>query len=461
MLKTALIARETSAPYLTFTERHLHTLWAEQKYFKNLHTLEGDPIEVIFPGYWNRGKGPTFLKAHLRIGNREIRGNIEFHLSLLDRDLNPSDGVILRVFLWNNLAFTPKGRVPQVCLEPFLTISKSHLLKLIESELYPYKKFEETGRCEKEIFQSFTDEETLNLFKTAAFWRLEQKKTHFEKISIEREIQFALGVAQVLGYKQNVQAFSNIFLNLIKLSHLPEEALFTLSLSACGFFEDSYCKRWAKSDKYMNLKGYSMMLSFFTSLPAVKICLHQISPLNHPIRRLVYLAKFIASKDALSLYKRMSEIWESLHPIRQWNTLRDSLLNAIPDYQDPYWNKHFLFESESHSDSLPLLGVGTKLEILLHAFFPLLHDEIHRRNKPEEKEAFQAFYEFFPASLNSKTKYLTHRFFGNTSKGELLNRAVVQQGAFQIHRDYCTHYEANCEGCPFVDRYKKRTVTLH
>lgn len=71
---------ESKYPYLYWTERHLQVMWWEQKYFKNLKTRENLPIEIISPGIWNAEAGPDFLKAHLKIGDREIKGDIEIHL---------------------------------------------------------------------------------------------------------------------------------------------------------------------------------------------------------------------------------------------------------------------------------------------------------------------------------------------------------------------------------------------
>src|ERR1700761_5455772 len=68
---------ENVVPYPFLRERHLQAMWLEQKYFKNLTTTEGEAIIVLSPGIWNSEGGPDFLKAHLKIGHREIRGDVE------------------------------------------------------------------------------------------------------------------------------------------------------------------------------------------------------------------------------------------------------------------------------------------------------------------------------------------------------------------------------------------------
>src|SRR5947199_203311 len=73
------VIAERNQAYQYVTERHLQALWLEQKYFKGLMTADQNTIEVLSPGIWNLEAGPDFLKAHLKIGQREYFGDIEIH----------------------------------------------------------------------------------------------------------------------------------------------------------------------------------------------------------------------------------------------------------------------------------------------------------------------------------------------------------------------------------------------
>ena len=132
--------------------------------------------------------------------------------------------------------------------------------------------------------------------------------------------------------------------------------------------------------------------------------------------------------------------------------LLNLLEEAFPDYQDAYWNSHYLFEPHVTAQFLPMLGRDLKREIILNVMLPLLAEKL---GSPEEERAFKDFYAAFPAVKAGKAKYLLHRFFGNSSKGQLLDKAYHVQGAYQVHYDYCYHYEASCEGCPFVEDHAK------
>ena len=101
-----------------------------------------------------------------------------------------------------------------------------------------------------------------------------------------------------------------------------------------------------------------------------------------------------------------------------------------------------------------------KKRILINTILPILYQEILKNSKPQQLASFEMFFASIPPERNSKTKYLTHRFFGDNPKKQLLNKAMMEQGAYQIHNDYCQHYEASCRGCPFVQKWKKNIHLL-
>lgn len=455
------VAEKPAKDYLNFTERHLQAMWLEQKYFKNILTIDEQPVQVISPGIWNAEAGPDFLKAHIKIGDKEFLGDIEMHLrseswAQHGHHLDPRyNNVILHVAFWKSNApieiITPTKKViPQLYLEDFLTISSNRIIQLIDLDLYPYKKFIGSGRCAQSLFKTMPENETVNFFRNAASWRLLQKRRYLQAHVDNPQHLMAAGYAMALGYKNNSEAFLELFLRLQKLKPASEEELLAIGMLCCGFFEESYRKKWGESEKYNRL--HSIVKD--RNHPPVKLVLNQIRPLNHPIRRLVALVKLISDPLHTKLFFLMSASWEQFWPTKQkprilWEQLRDHL----PTYADEYWNSHYTFENMPRKEFLSLIGDNTKNEILINAFLPLLQESILERGHAKEMEAFENFYSTLPASDTGKTRYLIHRFFGDTPKGGVLNKADVEQGAYQLHKDFCLHYEASCVGCPFVERY--------
>jgi len=449
------------------TERHLQAIWLEQKYFKNLTTPDGQTIEVISPGIWNAEAGPDFRKALIKINSVEMRGDIEIHLSdenwhyhqhHLDKRYND---VVLHVSLWEpktaKTLTTSDGRpLVQTYLENCLTISHNRLIKLIDLDLYPYKKFLGSGRCSQSLFRSLPEARIICFFQNAAHWRLAQKRSFLKEHLVDPAWLLAGGIAMALGYKNNALAFLELFTKLVQFIDRGEKTILALCLGMCGFFENRYFTQWLKSEVYLQLYETWVNLKIREPLES-KLVLCNTRPLNHPVRRLAWLSKFICDPTATTLYNTLCKTWQSHWPElkgpKNHPCLRKKLFGLLPGYQDTYWNSHYNFECESRDEFLPLIGEDLKKIIMINAFFPLLQEEIHKRSDPQEMEAFAAFYANWPAAKNSKTKYLVHRFFGDTPKGTVMDKAMMEQGAYQLHRDFCVHFEASCEGCPFVDRF--------
>src|SRR5882757_5470953 len=89
-------------------EQLLQFIWRFQ-YFNHqqLHTEDGEPLQIISPGTINTHQGPDFLDAGIRIGDTSWTGNIELHIHTSDwkkhahQDDKNYRNVILHV-VWEN-----------------------------------------------------------------------------------------------------------------------------------------------------------------------------------------------------------------------------------------------------------------------------------------------------------------------------------------------------------------------
>lgn len=449
---TLLCAAENKADYLYLTERHVQVMWLEQKYFKPISTSDGESIQVISPGIWNSEAGPDFLKAHLLIGQKDWRGDIEIHLNEDDwvhhghhKD-ERYDSVILHLLFWKSKStkiFNKKNGLPilSACLEDKLTISLSRIVQLIDLDLYPYKKFVGSGKCGRELFKTLPNEKILSFFKSAAFWRLEKKKSYLEDRFGEHKL--AGGIAMALGYKHNAESFGDLFSYLLTLRDLPEEELLAISLGCSGFFEERFQNKWGSADYFQHLKtiweGNKHQITHQSQLR-----LDHVRPYNHPVRRLAYLVKLLQDPKLEGLWNQIQQVWK-----QRTKKIYEQLLDAIPSYQHPYWNYRYTFDNTAKGQFLSLIGDNLKTEILVNTVLPLLYSEVK-----EDYEDFENLYLSIHSMNTSKKKYLIHRFFGDTEKGKLMSNCQMEQGAYQLHKDFCIHFEASCEGCPFVDRYQ-------
>lgn len=458
---------EPGQPYHFLTERHLQAMWYEQKFFEFLKTDDNLPVTVISPGIWNSEGGPDFLKAHLRIGETEVKGDIEIHLrdngwKQHGHQSNPAyDNVVLHVSLWhpkeNIPLLTSQGQaIKKAYFEDFLTIAKEQLPSKFDLDLYPYRTHVGTGKCGQKLFPHLSVEKTEDFLTSAADWRLSQKKRALSLRLDSPGMQFAAGVAMALGYKNNTEAFYQLFLRLYKLRTLSEQTLLALALGGCGFFEQEWKKKWSGSTFYQELN--ELYLIHQDQAPGdIKLKLAQVRPFNHPVRRIAYLIKWICDPKLESYRDRFithwSSNWQHCYTTRRWKRMQEALEGLIPQYDDPHWYSHYTFEEKKAGELLLLIGDSLKREILVNVVMPFIHHAINANGKEAELKAFHAFYSSLRSVPKGKTQYLVHRFFGGEEKGNLLKMAMLEQGAYQLHRDFCTHFEASCEGCPFIDRF--------
>jgi hypothetical protein len=71
------------APLLT--EELFQHIWLFRLFTQTgLATVEGEPVQIIHPGYLNTHAGPDFTAARIRIGNKIWAGNVELHLRTSD-----------------------------------------------------------------------------------------------------------------------------------------------------------------------------------------------------------------------------------------------------------------------------------------------------------------------------------------------------------------------------------------
>lgn len=108
----ALLREPMLHPHLP--EMVVQHLWAKRLFPNTLRTTCGIPVDVINPGKWNRDTGADFSMAHLRIGEINLVGDVEVHVTSQGwtrhrHDANPRyNTVILHVVLHADL---PPGQL--------------------------------------------------------------------------------------------------------------------------------------------------------------------------------------------------------------------------------------------------------------------------------------------------------------------------------------------------------------
>lgn len=443
---TVCVAKESPVS-IFFSERHMQVMWLEQKYFSELRDGEGNKVEVVSPGAWNSESGPDFKKAHLRIDGQDLYGDIELHLRedswYQHGHHNDSryDNVIAHVIFFASVhrhdAMTNSGKtIGTICLEDRLTIPLKRIVRNIDLDLYPYRRFSGAGQCSL-MWRRSSKMVVKDILIDAVKRRFIEKVEYLQNWTGDDFI--AGGIARALGYKNNAQQFLQLFLILRQYRHLEENDLLALALKLTGFFDDKYQRKWKGSSYYQELLQRS---EYHQVIDSIKLDTAFIRPPNNPVRRIVAMVKMVV--DDLKIRENLLYIWQ--HYATDNQQLRRELEDLFPLYEDDYWCWHYNFELANQAKYIPLVGSTVRREIVANVLLPALYKII----ADSEKELLLDFFCSLSVVETSKSRYLKHRFFGDSKRGLFIDNGCMQQGTYQIHREFCQHFEVSCEGCPFT-----------
>jgi len=199
----------------------LQKIWLRREFLQTeARTGDGERLEILDPGRWNRLAGPDFLGARLRIAGREVRGDVEIHFRADSwiqhgHDRDPAyDNVVLHVVLFPPPAYAPPARTRSGRAIPVLA-----LMDLLWHDLEEYATDDAIAALSRrdpwpalEQLLALPGEERRAVIEQAAQRRWEEK-CHFAAMRIRR-----LGWAEachqtaleVLGYRSNRVAMLHV-----------------------------------------------------------------------------------------------------------------------------------------------------------------------------------------------------------------------------------------------------------
>jgi len=195
-------------------ERVVQKIWLRQDFATTqLRTLDGRRVEILSPGRWNLIGGPDFRGARLRLGGRDVSGDVEVHFHAGDwtahgHGANPAyDNVVLHVLLFPPVpgaAVQRRGdgrEIPALVLLPWLhrdleEYSADDALEAITAR-DEWRRFEELA--------SLPIDEVRGTLRGLAFGRWERKvgyaRTRLARLGWDAALHH--GALEVLGYRQN------------------------------------------------------------------------------------------------------------------------------------------------------------------------------------------------------------------------------------------------------------------
>lgn len=116
-------------------EKVIRYIWNDQLFCtSSLRTSDDRNLEIVYPGYWNFGKGPDFTNATIKVNGKVYEGDVELHVYSTDwkthgHSRNPDfDNLILHVYMWQGRGQNP-GPIEKQDGLPFQFEIKNYLTK--------------------------------------------------------------------------------------------------------------------------------------------------------------------------------------------------------------------------------------------------------------------------------------------------------------------------------------------
>jgi len=451
----APLLREDAAPP---PERLLQLVWFHQRILRDkLVTSEGQPVQVLHPGFWSYEGGPDFRGAVLQIGGEPPRsGDVEIDLTsngwhAHGHDRNPAfKNVILHV-VWEGES---RNKLPTLPIKSLLDSPLNELVLWLGSEAAQAFPESLLGQCSAPL-RGLPPEKLTELLHQAALVRLHGKAVRLQARARQAGWDQALweGWLRALGYKHNAwpmqrlaELRARVFPPKSKLSPLALQARF---LGLGGLLPDELTRQEKSTDDYLR-----RLWDFWwrereafsdCAMPRTLWRFHGLRPANHPQRRLALAAHWLARGDLTSQLEK----WGATDTPD--SRLPTSLLERLQVQADDFWSWHWTLRSKRLPKSQPLLGATRVTDLAVNVILPWLWMRAAEGNKAISQQEIERRYLAWPrAEDNAVLRLARHRLLGSASPGSLPG-AAAQQGLLQIVRDFCEHSSALCSNCQFPE----------
>lgn len=346
-------------------EELLQFVWKMGLFDQNhLRTTDGDALEIIHRGLLNRGAGPDFSNAKIRINGTLWYGHIEIHVHADEwykhtHHKDPAyNNTILHVVMVNNQSVRREDGsfLPCFCLDGKITSQIT--------ELYHQLKFNPAEIPCSGFLQGIRQTEIRQALDRALVSRLEQRSEWIsewlKQSTGDWHSVFMASLIRSFGFGYNSEAFE-LLARMVPVNWLCRNAhdrstIEALLFGCAGFLEkssnDEYQTQLIQEWQYLVKKYHlsQMDSSAFTHL--------RMRPVNFPEIRLAQLSAILVNFQQLLN-----------HCIHQADI--NELVIMLRKSPDLYWLKHYQFGKISKRLNGPL-SVASAQVVIINAIIPFL-----------------------------------------------------------------------------------------
>lgn len=407
-------------------EEFIHYLWKYSLYYMDkLMDPDGNQIEVIHPGEYNRDSGPDFFNARIRIAGTEWAGNVEIHTKAShfethghNRD-HTFDNVILHIVAESDKKV--RNAMGEEVLTAEIDFDNSLFEKYIDLVNNPY-----VIACQGEIekLDRFFIRHWLN---SLVVERLQEKSESILKIFSETrndwEETFYRTLSRYFGFRVNTEPFEMLATALpfkIIRKHIDNRfQIEALLFGTSGMLDEGLFKNAIDDDYYRYLLREFKVLSAKYSLRPVHGWLWKFSklrPVNFPTIRISQLAAMLSVTGGL-----FSKVVEA-KDIK-------SLRKVFEVSASEYWDEHYVFGKKSRKISKSAGTIASDI-LLINAVIPVVFVYGKNRDDIDVCERAISFLDEIKAEENT--------IITDWEKtGVEARSAFDSQALIQLRNEYC------------------------
>lgn len=420
------------------TEKLLQFIWQFQYFNKSeLHTEEGDVLQIIKSGIYNSNQGPDFLEASIKVAAVKLFGNIELHVKASDwfkhqhsSDKNYSN-IVLHVVWENDVkehnkiefpTLTLQNRIPKILLQRYEQLMNEGNVLHCKNFLPALSNIGWIAWKERLLI------ERLEIKSKKVLNFLEETHQHWEEV-------FWWMIAANFGIKVNSELFEavakSISINILAKHKNQIHQLEALLLGQANLlkedFEEDYPKLLQREYLFL-FKKYKLV--------KVNAAAHflRMRPANFPTIRLAQLAMLI---------KNVSHLFSKIKEMNDVDKVRKLFNITCNDY----WHYHFVFD-ETTNYKPKHLGEQMIDNILINTIIPVLFSYgLHQNEQVYKDKALRWLSEIKPEE-NSITK--SWKLLSIENKNAFDSQALIH-----LKNNYCQN--KRCLECAVGNKILKPT----
>lgn len=426
------------------TEAFLHYLWKHRLFdFMNVHTTDGEPLHIIFPGYHNTDAGPDFRQAIVQIGAMKWAGDVEIHIRSSDwyRHHHQNDEKYLSVAL--HVVYEHDCEVERKNGELFPTLELKHYIP--DGMLAQYQRLMVSP--ERLPCASYLDAmEPLHIRSVLSCMimeRLLRKQEDVLRMVGEcsgdwKETLYRL-LAAGFGFKTNVAAFELLAKNL-PLKVLSKHADSELQTAALIFGQAGMLEHSEVDDYYDALKyEYDYLRCKYQLQPIGEHHwnLLRLRPPNFPCVRLAQLAALMhESPDLTELCLESQSV--------------ERMKRALSVCANSYWENHYRFGKKTILNHGVCLGDTAASLLIINTVVPFRFAHHRFFGNEHQMEETMELLEQLDFERNRLTRVYVHSPFPQQN-------AMDSQALLELWQHYCL--PKRCLECALGERIVRQIHT--